>query len=56
MPRGGGWDGRKTVGGYQYSYTTVGSRTFYERNYYLPFTRKEIANSGGTLTQNPEYN
>ena len=47
---------RNNLGGYQYSYNTVGSRTFYERNYYLPFTRKEIANSGGTLNQNPEYN
>jgi len=47
---------RNNLGGFQYSYTSVGSRTFYERNYYLPFTRKEVANSGGTLTQNPEYN
>lgn len=47
---------RNNLGGYQYSYTTVATRTFYERNYYLPFTRKEIANSGGTITQNPEYN
>ena len=47
---------RNNLGGYQYSYVTVGSRTFYERNYYLPFSRKEIANSRGTLTQNPEYN
>lgn len=47
---------RNNLGGYQYSYTTVATRKFYERNYYLPFTRKEIANSGGTITQNPEYN
>lgn len=47
---------KNNLGGFQYSYTTVASRTFEERNYYLPFTRKEIANSAGTLTQNPEYN
>ena len=47
---------RNELGGFQYSYPTVASRTFYERNYYFPFTRKEIANGAGTLTQNPEYN
>lgn len=47
---------RNELGGYQYSYPTVATRTFYERNYYFPFTRKEIANGAGTLTQNPEYN
>ena len=47
---------KNNLGGFQYSYPTVAERTFYSRNYYLPFTRKEIANSAGTLTQNPEYN
>ena len=47
---------RNNLGGFQYSFRTVSSRTFFERNYYFPFTRKEIANSNGTLTQNPEYN
>ena len=47
---------RNNLGGFQYSYPTVASRTFYERNYYLPFTRKEISNAGGSLVQNPEYN
>lgn len=47
---------RNNLGGVQYSYTKVGSRTFYERNYYLPFTRKEVSNSAGMLTQNPSYN
>ena len=47
---------KNNLGGFQYTYPTVAYRTFYERNYYLPFTRKEIANSAGTLTQNPDYN
>ena len=47
---------RNNLGGYQYNYATVSTRSFSERNYYLPFTRREIANSNGTLTQNPEYN
>ena len=47
---------RNNLGGYQYNYATVSARSFSERNYYLPFTRREIANSNGTLTQNPEYN
>lgn len=48
---------KNNLGGYQYSYTTVASRTFdAEKNYYLPFTRKEISNSHGTLSQNPNYN
>lgn len=47
---------RNSLGGYQYSYPTIGSRSFEDRHYYLPFTRKEIANSNGTLVQNPEYN
>ena len=47
---------RNSLGGYQYSNPTVGSRVFENRHYYMPFTRKEIANSNGTLVQNPEYN
>ena len=47
---------KNNLGGFQYTYPTVATRTFYERNYYLPFTRKEVANSAGTITQNPDYN
>ncbi|MBQ1905855.1 MAG: RagB/SusD family nutrient uptake outer membrane protein [Bacteroidales bacterium] len=47
---------KNELGGFQYSYPTVAYRTFYERNYYFPFTRKEISNGGGAITQNPEYN
>ena len=48
---------KNNLGGYQYSYATVATRTFdAEKHYYLPFTRKEITNSHGTLTQNPNYN
>ena len=47
---------KNSLGGFQYATRTVAFRTFYERNYYMPFTRKEVANSAGTLSQNPEYN
>lgn len=47
---------KNSLGGYQYSFPTVGSRVFESRHYYMPFTRKEISNSKGTLQQNPEYN
>lgn len=47
---------RNALGGYQYSNPTVAYRVFEDRHYYMPFTRKEIANSNGTLVQNPEYN
>ena len=47
---------KNELGGFQYSYPTVAYRTFYERNNYFPFTRKEISNGGGAITQNPEYN
>ena len=47
---------RNNLGGYQYSFPTVEERVFHKRNYYLPFTRKEVTNSNGTITQNPEYN
>ncbi len=48
--------GRNPLGGYSYSYVNVEKRVFNLHNYYLPFTRKEITNSGGALTQNPGYN
>ncbi len=47
---------KNNLGGYQYSYKTVGSRSFDERQYYLPFSRKEISNSKGAIRQNPNYN
>lgn len=47
---------KNSVGGYLYSTTTVAARKFEEKQYYLPFTREEIANSNGALTQNPLYN
>lgn len=48
---------KNNLGGYQYSYASVATRTFdADKHYYLPFTRKEITNSHGTLTQNPNYN
>lgn len=47
---------KNSVGGYTYSFTNVEERVFHKRNYYMPFTRQEITNSNGTLTQNPEYN
>lgn len=47
---------KNSLGGVQYSYRTVATRSFSSRHYYMPFTRKEIANSAGTITQNPEYN
>ena len=45
----------KTDGAWSYEVTEVATRTFYERNYYLPFLRSEIENSNNTLEQNPEY-
>ena len=47
---------KNSLGGFQYTYKYVGTRVFDQKNYYLPFSRKEIANAGGTLTQNPFYN
>lgn len=47
---------KNALGGFVYSYTEVAPRVFHERNYYLPFTRNEVAVSGGVLTQNPQYN
>jgi hypothetical protein len=42
-------------GTYSYQVTNVGERVFHSRNYYLPFSRAEIVNSGGTLAQNEGY-
>ncbi len=47
---------KNNLGGYQYSTKVIGSRVFEKRQYYLPFTREEIANSHGALNQNPIYN
>ena len=41
--------------GWNYSVVEVATRTFYEKNYYLPFLRSEIENSNNTLEQNPNY-
>ena len=47
---------KNAIGGYTYAYVKVADRVFHKRNYYMPFTRKEISNSNGMLLQNPEYN
>lgn len=46
---------RKTADGWSYTEITVATRTFLERNYYMPFTRSEVVNSNNTLRQNPGY-
>lgn len=48
--------GKNPLGGYTYSYVNVASRVFQRHNSYLPFSRQEITNSNGTLTQNSGYN
>ena len=40
---------------WSYKVVEVATRTFYEKNYYLPFLRSEIENSNNTLEQNPNY-
>ena len=40
---------------WSYEVQEVATRTFYEKNYYLPFLRSEIENSNNTLEQNPNY-
>jgi hypothetical protein len=40
---------------WNYEVAEVATRTFYEKNYYLPFLRSEIQNSNNTLEQNPQY-
>ena len=42
-------------GKWSYTQTEVATRTFLERNYYMPFTRSEVENSNHTLEQNPGY-
>ena len=41
--------------GWRYTTVVVAERKFLERNYYMPFTRSEVENSHGTLTQNSGY-
>lgn len=38
-----------------YQTVDVASRAFLNRNYYMPFSRAEVVNSNGTLTQNEGY-
>lgn len=40
---------------WSYTEIEVATRTFLERNYYMPFTRSEVENSNHTLEQNPGY-
>ena len=47
---------KNSIGGFTYNYQDVEDRVFEKRHYYMPFTRQEVINSGGTLNQNPEYN
>ena len=42
-------------GKWSYTPVEVATRTFLERNYYMPFTRSEVENSNHTLEQNPGY-
>ena len=42
-------------GNFVYQLKNVGERVFHERNYYFPFSRSEVVNSGGTLGQNEGY-
>lgn len=46
---------RTGEGQWSYTQTEVATRTFLERNYYMPFTRSEVENSNHTLEQNPGY-
>jgi hypothetical protein len=45
----------KNAGVYTYQYTTVANRVFHPHNIYLPFSRKEITNSSGAMSQNNGY-
>ena len=40
---------------WSYEKVEVAKRTFFEWNYYMPFTRSEVENSNNTLEQNPGY-
>ena len=42
-------------GVFSYQVVDVAPRVFMTRNYYMPFTRAEVENSNGTLTQNSGY-
>lgn len=42
-------------GSYSYQVINVADRVFNSRNYLMPFSRSEVINSGGTLTQNEDY-
>ena len=42
-------------GNFTYQVKDAGERVFQTRNYHLPFSRSEVVNSGGTLTQNEGY-
>ncbi len=46
---------KNDTGEYQYQVVNVGERVFMERNYRFPFTRNEIKNSNGAMTQNEGY-
>lgn len=46
---------KNNAGEYQYQVVNVEDRVFMERNYRFPFTRNEIKNSNGTMTQNEGY-
>lgn len=46
---------KNSDGDYQYQVVNVAERVFKERNYRFPFTRNEIKNSNGTMTQNEGY-
>ena len=48
--------GKNSAGDYTYQYRTVANRVFLSHQIYLPFSRNEITNSGGTLSQNNGYN
>ena len=42
-------------GNFVYQLKNAGERVFHEKNYRLPFSRSEVVNSGGTLSQNGGY-
>jgi len=43
------------AGNFVYQIKNAGERVFLAKNYLLPFSRSEVINSGGTLTQNEGY-
>ena len=46
---------KNSEGIYSYQVADVADRVFNSRNYYLPFTRSEVVNSNGAITQNGGY-